>query len=255
MCRTPSAAPGHSARQTKMVERSQPPDFYSVLDKVWVPDVLQEMRAGGELLDLDLRSRSEGGDWVSCHAHSLIMALVSPVLRRMIAWELSKASLLGGCLVLEIEEVDSSVVGAFVEYVYTGAVCMARDTEQLLALGKFADRLDVESLKRAVVAQAQELLTVVTCAVFLPATKTCGMPELEERYNLFALRRFAEVSAHESFPLLDVQSLDERFEAERDRDPSRDPRAFPPPSRPIQYAYCTVSLQVGVYYERVVCIL
>jgi hypothetical protein len=138
-----------------------------------------------------------------------VQALVSPVLRRMIAWELSKASLLGGCLVLEIEEVDSSVVGAFVEYVYTGAVCMARDTEQLLALGKFADRLDVESLKRAVVAQAQELLTVVSCAVFLPATKTCGMPELEERYNLFALRRFAEVSAHESFPLLDVQSLED----------------------------------------------
>ena len=74
-------------------------------DKVWAPDVLQEMRAGGELLDLDLRSRSEGGDWVSCHAHSLIMALVSPVLRRMIAWESAKASATPGVLTLELEEV------------------------------------------------------------------------------------------------------------------------------------------------------
>ena len=208
MCRSPNAAPGHSARQTKMVERSQPPDFYSVLDKVWVPDVLQEMRAGGELLDLDLRSRSEGGDWVSCHAHSLIMALVSPVLRRMIAWERAKASATPGVLTLELEEVDSEVVGAFVEFVYHGSVSQALDIRLLFALGQLADRLDVEPLQRAVAAQVQELLSVDTCAPFLPASRLCGMPELEDCWTRFALLNFAEVAAHPSFPCLDWHVLE-----------------------------------------------
>jgi len=45
-----------------------------------------------------------------------------------------------GCVVIELEEVESDVVAKFVDFVYTGAVSMFPDIEQLFALGKLADR-------------------------------------------------------------------------------------------------------------------
>jgi hypothetical protein len=84
-------------------------------------------------------------------------ALVSPVVRRMIQWERSKMSVQAAtaapaqeCLTLRLEEVDSAVVTAFVDFVYQGCVTIAHDIELLLALGMLADRLDVGSLRRAV---------------------------------------------------------------------------------------------------------
>ena len=76
------------------------------------------------------------------------------------------------------------MVGAMVDFVYKGSVCIAADIEQLFSLGKLADRLDIASLRRAVVDRAQELLTIDTCAIFLQASRFSGLPELEERKSL-----------------------------------------------------------------------
>ncbi len=73
------------------------------------------------------------------------------------------------------------MVGAMIDFVYKGSVCIAPDIEQLFSLGKLADRLDIASLRRAVVDRAQELLTIDTCATFLQASRFSGLPELEER--------------------------------------------------------------------------
>lgn len=183
--------------------------------KGWDLETLRSMLAEGELLDLELRSRAQDGTWIALRVHSLIMALVSPVLRRMILWEGSRGAGEGAgaagcskCKVLELEEVHSSVVEAFIEFVYKGFVHISPQIENLLALGKLADRLDVVSLRRAVLAQTQQLLTVHTCAIFLQASHFSGLPELEERVFHFALERFVEVSVYPSFHRLDQVVLE-----------------------------------------------
>jgi hypothetical protein len=189
--------------------------------KGWDIGTLQGMFTDGELVDLELRARSPDGEWISARVHSLIMALVSPVLRRMILWEGAKRASAPGapggctCIALDLEEVESSVVGSFVEFVYNGFVDISADIEQLFALGKLADRLDVVSLRHAIVAQAQQLLTVDTCATFLQASHFSGLPELEERFFHFALQHFAAVSVHPSFDCLDQVVLEDLLSDDR----------------------------------------
>ena len=137
-------------------------------------------------------------------------ALVSPVVRRMIQWERSKMSVQAAtaapaqeCLTLRLEEVDSAVVTAFVDFVYQGCVTIAHDIELLLALGMLADRLDVGSLRRAVLERAQQLLAVDTCAMILQCSRCSGLPELEHKCIEFALKNFVDVSAHPSFLCLE----------------------------------------------------
>jgi hypothetical protein len=125
-------------------------------------------------------------------------------MRRMILWERSQATdPTPARLTLRLEEVDSAVVGAFVDFVYQGHVTIAANIELLLALGKLADRLDVTSLRRAVVEQAQALLTVDTCAMMLQASNCSGLPELENQCIRFALKHFIDVSAHPTFVCLE----------------------------------------------------
>ena len=125
-------------------------------------------------------------------------------MRRMILWERSQATDPNPArLTLRLEEVDSAVVGAFVDFVYQGHVTIAANIELLLALGKLADRLDVTSLRRAVVEQAQALLTVDTCAMMLQASNCSGLPELENQCIRFALKHFIDVSAHPTFVCLE----------------------------------------------------
>ena len=122
----------------------------------------------------------------------------------MILWERSQATdPTPARLTLRLEEVDSAVVGAFVDFVYQGHVTIAANIELLLALGKLADRLDVTSLRRAVVEQAQALLTVDTCAMMLQASNCSGLPELENQCIRFALKHFIDVSAHPTFVCLE----------------------------------------------------
>lgn len=125
----------------------------------------------------------------------------------MILWERSQTADDPARLTLRLEEVDSVVVGAFVDFVYQGRVTISANIELLLALGKLADRLDVASLRRAVVEQAQELLTVDTCAMMLQASNCSGLPELEHQCIRFALKHFMEVSAHPAFLCLEHSVL------------------------------------------------
>ena len=52
----------------------------------------------------------------------------------MIAWERGKGVSASGCLALHLEEVESAVVRAFVEFIYKGTVLIAPYIEQVFAL-------------------------------------------------------------------------------------------------------------------------
>ncbi|EKX48537.1 hypothetical protein GUITHDRAFT_136651 [Guillardia theta CCMP2712] len=129
----------------------------------------EEIYGNGELLDLEILSKKKGCDQMTAkRAHSVIMALVSPVLRRC------KAN--RRVIELQLEEVDSNVLEAFVDFVYTGS----------------AHRLDVTSLRETVIRESSKMLDVDTCVAFLNASRDSGLPELEELCFQFALDHYEE---------------------------------------------------------------
>uniref|UniRef100_A0A7S0E0T4 BTB domain-containing protein n=1 Tax=Hanusia phi TaxID=3032 RepID=A0A7S0E0T4_9CRYP len=179
-------------------------------------ETLQEIYGNGELLDLEFLSKKKGCEQLSAkRAHSVIMALVSPVLRRMISWEQARCKANGRVIALQLEEVDSNVLEAFVDFVYTGSARIRDDVEELVAIGRLADRLDVTSLRETVIRESRKMLDVSTCVAFLNASRDSGLPELEELCFQFALDHYELVAHTPSFSSLDQGILEDLIADDR----------------------------------------
>lgn len=180
----------------------------------WDNNVILELYKEGELADVVIRARdfANGASWVSKEVHSFVLALASPVLRRMINWEKQRTISSDGShrkkdssgLVLEFGEEDHRVVAALCDFIYTGETQVFGGPQQLVALCKLADQLDVQRLREAVVEAARQSLAVSTCALMLQACRHAGVPELEEACMQFALKNFEEVS--QTAPFLDLHA-------------------------------------------------
>mmetsp|Transcript_33463 Transcript_33463/g.105419 ORF Transcript_33463/g.105419 Transcript_33463/m.105419 type:complete len:691 (-) Transcript_33463:7-2079(-) len=179
-------------------------------------ETLQEIYGNGELLDLEILSKKKGCDQMTAkRAHSVIMALVSPVLRRMISWEQARCKANRRVIELQLEEVDSNVLEAFVDFVYTGSARIHNDVEELVAIGRLADRLDVTSLRETVIRESSKMLDVDTCVAFLNASRDSGLPELEELCFQFALDHYEEVSHSPWFASLHQDILEDLVDDDR----------------------------------------
>lgn len=159
------------------------------------PVALTEMMAAGEMVDVVLVPLPEYSARASksLRVHSLIMALASPVLRKMIAWERERTTRREerGAVVLELDA-SASTLQCFVEYVYHGKA-PSGDATELLSLGRLADQLDVQVLRTAVLAQARNILSAETCTLFLNTARNAGLAELEDIAMQFALRNLHAV--------------------------------------------------------------
>jgi len=160
------------------------------------PLALGEIFASGELVDVVLRplEATARDDAKPLRVHSLVLALASPVLRKMIQWERERTTRAeeGGAVILQLDA-SAATLECFVSYVYQGRTLVRGDAAELLSLGRLADQLDVQSLRNAVLAQARDMLTADTCTLFLNAGRHEGLPELEEIAMGFALRHLRSV--------------------------------------------------------------
>lgn len=146
-----------------------------------------------ELVDVELRGKGKGSTW----AHKVILSLVSPVLRKMISWETSRAA--DRVVVLYFPEIDTPNVHKFVEFLYTGKVPECKGVEDLVKLAKIGDMLDVRSLQDVVEDAGCRMLCVATCGALLQCSTDCGLRRLEEQCTQFALHNFEEVSRTPGF--------------------------------------------------------
>ena len=190
------------------------------------PAAITEMMECGELVDVVLRPRPEWEDWSGTErgvrelpVHGLVMSLVSPVMRKMIQWQRERVVLRDGndIIVLELDA-SFSTLECFVDFVYRSRADVRGGATELIALGRLADQLDVQGLREVVVAQAWDMLSTETCALFLNAGRHDGLPELLDIAMQFALRHFTDMAHTPSFALLHDDVLedllvDDRLEA------------------------------------------
>mmetsp|Transcript_11059 Transcript_11059/g.27109 ORF Transcript_11059/g.27109 Transcript_11059/m.27109 type:complete len:680 (+) Transcript_11059:119-2158(+) len=172
----------------KLTARSHPA-------KAWSEGVLADMFSTGELCDAILEGQGAG----FCQAHKILLSLVSPVLRKMIAWETERAGACPPVMTLRLPEVEIGTLRKFVEFVYTGRVPECRGVEDLVRLARLGDLLDVRTLQEVVEDAAWRMLSVETCSALLQCSIDCGLPLLEEHCTQFALRHFERISSSPGF--------------------------------------------------------
>mmetsp|Transcript_42046 Transcript_42046/g.65743 ORF Transcript_42046/g.65743 Transcript_42046/m.65743 type:complete len:721 (+) Transcript_42046:293-2455(+) len=183
---------------------------------VWSQTALLEIYQNEELADVVLRAQDSELNWVDRRAHSVVLGMVSPVMRKMMNWERSRKSRAptalqpdgSTSLVLELGEVDAAAVSAFLDFVYTGEAVVAGGIVQWVALGCLADRLDVQPLRKAVLDATRSSLTIGNCAQLLQACRNSGLPELEDCCIRYALQYFAEFARTPGFVDLDEDTVE-----------------------------------------------
>ncbi len=177
---------------------------------------------------MELRGEGEG----SCRAHKVVLSLVSPVLRKMIAWEQHRqyrtvlnnwtcaqqhgahngATEETDCelpmLRISLPEVEIDVLQRFMQFVYTGKISCCAGVKDLVKLGRLADILDVRSLQEMVESAARQMLSVQTCGSLLQFSIDCSLSSLRKHCTRFALENFVAVSQTETFPRLHYEVVE-----------------------------------------------
>jgi hypothetical protein len=162
----------------------------------------------------------------------VVLSLVSPVLRKMIAWEQhrqyravfsswtsdqeqgaqSGAPEDANCdlpiLRISLPEVEIEVLQRFMQFVYTGKITCCAGVKDLVKLGRLADILDVRSLQEMVESAARQMLSVHTCGSLLQFSIDCCLSSLRKHCTRFALENFVAVSQTETFPRLHYEVVE-----------------------------------------------
>jgi hypothetical protein len=93
-------------------------------------------------------SQSNGGGWARVKAHRVVMAAVSPVLRKLFTAEEFREGREKG--EVHLEELDEEALSWIIQFVYSGSVKLD-GPDSLLRLYQAADRLDIPTLREVCV--------------------------------------------------------------------------------------------------------
>jgi hypothetical protein len=166
--------------------------------------MFEEMYANQELFDLNIFCNDSAvekiSDSRSLGAHRIILAAVSPVLRRMFTGEFIES----GQSSINLD-IDLWAMKKTLQFVYCGTT-QVETVEQLVKIGQVADKLDIEKLRECAITLASELLSIESCATILQAASVSGLNTLEEKSREFLCRQFCEVANTEGFLKLDEAS-------------------------------------------------
>jgi len=164
---------------------------------------LVDMFANNELLDLEIIccDSSESGERCSIRAHKVVLAAMSPVLRKMMSGNFAEAG--QNSISVDIEHF---VMKKFLQFVYTGFTEVSTLNE-IVKLGQVADHFDIEQLRDCALRMAIESISAETCALLLQSSSRYGLSTLEDHARTFFCRNFSEVAKSEGFLELDEDVL------------------------------------------------
>ena len=171
-----------------------------LLDRV---QIFEEMFISQELFDVEIHcsdSSNQNGTPRSLRAHRVVLAAVSPVLRRMLTGQFIEA----GQAAINVD-FDLWAMEKTLELIYIGSTNVD-SVEEIVRLGQVADHLDIEKLREFALKTASGLLSVESCAVLFQVANTSGLGILEEKAKDFFCRRFCEVATTEGFLSVDEAS-------------------------------------------------
>ena len=171
--------------------------------------IFKEMYTNQELFDLKIICTDSAvekiSDSRSLSAHRIVLAAVSPVLRRMLTGDFIES----GQNSVNID-IDLWAMEKTLQFIYYGTT-QVETVEQLVKLGQVADHLDIEKLRECAIALASDLLSIDSCAVMLQVASVSGLTALEERSREFFCRQFCEVAKTEGFLNLEEARIANRL--------------------------------------------
>jgi hypothetical protein len=175
-------------------------------------EAFRDLYMRGELLDVAIRVREDGCEGHAhdgqLRAHMCVLAVVSPVLRKMLTGGFKESRTLNeaGMRVITLHEVSAVQVRALLEWIYMGTMQL-RSTRELMMLGKLADVLDVQPLHERVRQHALKGLSDDTCAEIMQSAHDAGLVEINEECLKYALKRFDSVAKTDGFLALSEDVL------------------------------------------------
>jgi len=170
-----------------------------------------DLYARRELLDVVIRvdgahaeenAGGEGQDGRDSElmAHMCVLAVASPVLRKMLTggFKESRAREECGRRVITLQEVSAEQVKTLLDWIYTGRA-HTQSVQEMLLLGKLADALDVQPLYELIVKKALDALNAETCAQTMQYAHACCLADIKDAAIVYALKHFDEVAETDGF--------------------------------------------------------
>ena len=124
-----------------------------------------------------------------------LLSLLSPVWHRTLTHAFSN----GRKLRIEFEEDEEKALKTMVILGCGGGQVTTRGLNDLLEVGRVADKYQVDEAKRAVEEEAVRHLKLEICGKLLTASESSGLQEIERACRRMGLARFEELTKTEGF--------------------------------------------------------